>query len=102
MTRHVVWKMSAMTRHAAWDEQHATNERLSWFVGRPAFEPHRPVSWPQYAFDPFEKQKLGKRSREWTAVGNTEEECIREMARSLREISGDVCQSNGKTKSKER
>jgi hypothetical protein len=45
------------------------------------------VPWSQHAFDPFVKQKLGKRSREWTAVGNTEAECIREMARCLREIS---------------
>jgi hypothetical protein len=40
-----------------------------------------------YAFDQRERQKLGHRSREWTAVGNTEEECLREMARCLREIS---------------
>jgi hypothetical protein len=71
---------------AAWIELHAANDALGWFVGRPAFEPHRLVPWSQYAFDPFEKQKLGKRSREWTAVGNTEAECIREMARCLREI----------------
>jgi Peptidase family S49 len=28
------------------------------------------VAPSQHAFDPFEKQKLGKRSREWIAVGN--------------------------------
>lgn len=40
-----------------------------------------------YAFDPTEKAHNGRRSREWTAVGQTEEGCIREMARCLREIS---------------
>ena len=40
-----------------------------------------------YAFDQTEKAHLGRRSREWTAVGQTEEECIRVMARCLREIS---------------
>jgi len=29
---------------------------------------------------------MSKRSREWTAVGETEVECVREMARCLREI----------------
>ena len=38
-------------------------------------------------FDTREKAKLGHRSREWTAVGETEEAVIREMARCLREIS---------------
>lgn len=32
------------------------------------------------------KAHIGKRSREWTAVGNSEEECVREMARCLREL----------------
>ena len=30
---------------------------------------------------------MGHRSREWTAVGQTEIECVCEMARCLREIS---------------
>lgn len=29
---------------------------------------------------------MGNRSREWTAVGETEVECVRELARCLREI----------------
>ena len=40
-----------------------------------------------YAFDTTEKAQIGRRSREWTAVGQTDEECVREMARYLREIS---------------
>ncbi len=42
--------------------------------------------WEQYAFDPREKPKVGKRSREWTAIGKTEVECVREMAYCLREL----------------
>jgi hypothetical protein len=38
------------------------------------------------AFDQTEKPKVGRRDREWTATGQTEVECIREMARCLREI----------------
>lgn len=39
-----------------------------------------------YGYDTTEKAHIGRRSREWTAVGQTEVECVREMARSLREI----------------
>lgn len=39
-----------------------------------------------YAYDTTEKARIGKRSREWTAVGMTQAECVREMARCLREI----------------
>ncbi len=39
-----------------------------------------------YAFDPSERPVVGKRSREWTAIGPTEEAVVREMARCLREI----------------
>lgn len=40
-----------------------------------------------YAFDTTEKAHIGKRSREWTAVGQTEVECVREMARCLASIA---------------
>jgi len=39
--------------------------------------------WSQYAFDTREKAHIGRRSREWTAVGPTEEGVVREMARCL-------------------
>ncbi len=39
-----------------------------------------------YAFDTTERAAIARRSREWTAVGQTEAECVREMARCLREI----------------
>jgi len=39
-----------------------------------------------YAFDTTEKAQIGRRSREWTAVGQTEVECVSEMAGCLVEI----------------
>jgi hypothetical protein len=56
-----------------------------WSVGRPSFYPER-REWQQYAFDSFEVTKVGVRSKEWTAIGPTEVECLREMARCLREL----------------
>ena len=35
---------------------------------------------------PREVAKVGVRSREWTAIGATEVDCLLEMARCLREI----------------
>ena len=70
---------------AAWKEVHSANDALGWFVGRPG--QRHGGQWEHYAFDPKETVHLGRRSREWTAVGQTDEECIFEMARCLREIS---------------
>jgi hypothetical protein len=70
---------------SASDELHSATPP-GWFVGRPAYEPRRPVPWSMYAFDTTERPKVGKRSRDWTAVAPTEERVIREMARCLREI----------------
>ena len=56
-----------------------------WFVGRPG--QRHGGQWEQYAFDTTEKAHIGRRSREWTAVGQTEVECVREMARCLRTIA---------------
>ena len=69
---------------AAWD---AVFDALpaGWAVGRPSYYPER-REWQQYAFDSFEVAKVGARSREWTAIGATEVECLREMARCPREI----------------
>lgn len=39
-----------------------------------------------YAFDLSEKAVVGKRSWQWTAVGQTELECVRDMARCLGEL----------------
>lgn len=72
----------------AWDDLHEIQRSLpSWFVGRPAFEEHRAVPWSMYAFDQTERPKVGRRQREWTAVGPTEEQVIRTMAYCLRELA---------------
>ena len=54
-------------------------------MGRPGFE-ERYNSWSMYAFDPSERPIVGKRSREWIAVGPTELRCVQEMARCLAEL----------------
>lgn len=74
-----------MTLEHAWNELH---EALApgWYVGTPAFNERRNV-WSMYAFDTTERVKMGKRSREWTAVHPTQEGVVREMARCLREMA---------------
>ena len=71
-------------RKAAWAALHAATPP-GWCVGRPA--QRHGGQWAMYAFDTTEKAHVGKHSREWTAVGGTEIECVREMARCLRKIS---------------
>lgn len=72
----------------AWNELHAATPR-GWYVGRPG--QRHGGQWAIYAFDTTEKAHIGRRSREWTAVGPTEVECVLEMARCLRAItSGDT------------
>ncbi|MDQ3600247.1 MAG: hypothetical protein M3408_03130 [Actinomycetota bacterium] len=56
-----------------------------WHVGRPSLHNER-RQWVMYAFDPSERPVVGLRSREWTAVGSSELEVVREMARCLREL----------------
>jgi len=68
-----------------WAELHAATPP-GWFVGRSG--QRHGGQWAMYAFDTTEKAHIGRRSREWTAVGDTEAECVREMARCLREIGG--------------
>lgn len=46
--------------------------------------------WEQYAYDPTERPKAGGRSRDWTAIGRSEIEVVREMARCLREIASGL------------
>lgn len=57
----------------------------SWFIGTPGYHVERD-QWALYAFDTTERVKIGRRSREWTAVAPTEEDVVREMACCLREI----------------
>lgn len=66
----------------------AANASLGWYVGRPTLHDEMASHpWEQYAFDRTERPVVGARSREWTAVGRTEIECVREMARCLTEIA---------------
>lgn len=57
-----------------------------WFVGQPSYHDER-REWLLYAYDPSEKAVVGVRKREWTAIADTEEAVVREMARCLREIA---------------
>lgn len=68
----------------AWAALHAATP-LGWYVGRPG--QRHGGQWAMYAFDTTERAHVGRRSREWTAVGATEEDCVREMARCLNEIA---------------
>jgi hypothetical protein len=67
----------------AWEAVHAATP-VGWLVGRPG--QRHGGQRAMYAFDTTEQAHIGRRSREWTAVGQTEEEWVREMARCLREV----------------
>lgn len=72
----------------AWAELDEANATLHWRVGRPYLHEEMASNpWEQYAYDPSERPKAGGRSREWTAIGNSEIEVICDMARCLREIA---------------
>ena len=76
----------------AWAELDAANAGR-WVVGRPSLhdEVRGAEHWQQWAYDPREKPRAGKRSRTWTASASTEVECVREMARWLSHLSaGDA------------
>ncbi|MEX1343970.1 MAG: hypothetical protein AB1Z63_04790 [Candidatus Limnocylindrales bacterium] len=66
------------------DLRTAVHENTSpgWYVGRPMERPER-NEWSMYAFDPTETPIVGKRSREWTAVGQTELHCVQTMVYCL-------------------
>lgn len=70
---------------ARWAELHDATPP-NWFVGRPAYEPHRAVPWSMWAADMSERPKVGHGTREWTAVAPTEAAVIRAMVTALREI----------------
>lgn len=57
-----------------------------WFVGTPVYHVER-REWALYAYDTTERALIDKRNREWTALGPTEADAIREMARCLAEIA---------------
>jgi hypothetical protein len=70
---------------AAWGAVHDATP-VNWYVDQPSYHDER-HEWTQYTFLQRERPSVGVRSREWTAVGATEVECLLEMARCLREIS---------------
>ena len=59
----------------------------AWLVRRASLFPRGTREWLLYAFDPSERPVVGVRKREWTAIAQTEEAVVAEMARCLREIS---------------
>ena len=80
--RHTIGSVTDL--EAAWNEFHDAKPD-GWFVGTPVYIERR--GWEQYAFDTRERAKHGRRAREWTAVGASEVEVVREMGRCLELIS---------------
>jgi hypothetical protein len=74
-----------VTLEDAWNDLHDSIPP-GWFVGRQSEHPER-GEWVMYAFDPSERPKVGKRSRQWTAQHPTQIGVLREMARCLSEIT---------------
>ena len=69
----------------AWNDVHDARPP-GWYVGRPGYSDRLKV-WEQYAYMPAETRRgVGRRTHEWTAVGQTELGVVREMGRCLREI----------------
>ena len=71
-------------KHDAWNDLHEA-QRAGWYVGIPLYNVQR-RRWQLYAFDTTEKVRTDPRGRELTTLGQSEDECVREMARFLREF----------------
>jgi hypothetical protein len=69
---------------AAWDEVHAATP-AGWQVGRLYLHDER-GEWEQYAWLPSGRARGSGPKKDWIAVGDTEVECLREMAYCLREL----------------
>ena len=59
---------------AAWAAVHE-NTPKDWYVGKPMEHPER-NEWSPFACDPSKTPIVGKRSREWTAIEQTELHCV--------------------------
>jgi hypothetical protein len=70
----------------AWDAIRAATP-AGWFVSQPVYEQGRTPPWSQNAFDTTTRSMAGLQPREWTTLGMTEVDCLREMARGLLEIT---------------
>ena len=68
----------------AWNAVHDATP-AGWHVGRPSYHDER-RQWVQYAYDPSERPVVGLRSREWTAIAESEEAVVLEMARCVAEL----------------
>lgn len=59
-----------------------------WIVGRPyRHDEMAGGQWEQFAYDPSDRPRVGRRTREWIAIANSELSCVLEMARCLRELA---------------
>lgn len=66
---------------AAWDKLHEVLPP-GWTAGRPSYH-HETRTWSQYAYDPAERPKVGKRTRQVEVAGETEVACVRAMVAAL-------------------
>jgi hypothetical protein len=73
------------THENSWNALRAA-QVAGWYVGIPLYNLQR-QRWQLYAYDTTERTPTGQRRLERTVVAQTEAECVREMARCLRELS---------------
>jgi hypothetical protein len=60
--------------------------RAGWYVGIPLYDIKR-RRWTQFAYDTTASARPTGRSRELTAAGGSEDECVREMSRHLMSVT---------------
>ena len=81
------WRAKSPEIVATWELIWATKPS-GWFLGRPVYDEHRkPPAWVMEAVTDPERPVVGRRMPKWKAIGTTEEACLQEMARGLRELS---------------
>lgn len=68
----------------AWNELSDATP-TGWVVGRPSYDERRD-EWSLCASRATERLKVGRCSREWTAVAQTQACAVREMTRCLRDL----------------
>ena len=84
-------------REAAWDELRAALPP-GWVAGQPSYREDL-RTWEQHAYRPAERALNGARRDEWTAVGQTEIQCPRELARRrwVRTVDGLIPSASATT-----
>ncbi len=73
----------------------AARGRAAWLVRWVAQDSATAVSGRCTPSDTTEKARIGRRSREWTAVGNTEVECVPECWRNLLRFRAEMPRLGG-------